>query len=108
MRKHVKNDVNICATTRYETAYDDEGVFGPGPETSNDPHFFLSRPSAGGTITDSGFAFQFHQIVEEVVPVSWFGVSKSMNLPSSGKSCFPYFLFPLNFHGKESSSNTTM
>ena len=107
MCKHVKNDVNICATTHYETAYDDEGEYGPGPETRSEPQFFC-RPSAGGTITESGFVFQFHQIVEEVVPVSWFGVSKSMNLLLWRKSCFPYFLFPLNFNGKECSSNTTM
>ena len=79
VRKHVKNDVNICATIHYETAYDDEGEYGPGPETSNDPQFFC-RPSAGGTITESGFVVQFHQIVEEGVPVSWFGASKRMNL----------------------------
>ena len=94
VRKHVKNDVSICATTHHETAYDEEGEYGPGPEKRSDLQFFC-RPSAGGTITENGFVVQFHQTVEEVVPVSWFGVSKSMNLPSSGKSCFPYFLFPL-------------
>ena len=40
VRKHVKNDVNICATTHYETAYDDEGEYGPGPETRSEPLFF--------------------------------------------------------------------
>ena len=49
-----------------------------------------------------------HQIVEEVVPVTWFGASKRMNLPLSGKSCIRYFLFPLYVNGKEYGSNTTM
>ena len=40
----------------------------------------LARAKVQASPTENEFVFQFHQIVDEVVPVSWFGASKRMNL----------------------------
>ena len=59
VRKHVKNDVNICATTHYETAYDDEGEYGPGPETRSEPQFFLQAKCRRGPSPRMGLSSNF-------------------------------------------------
>ena len=55
-------------------------IFHADPAQPKEKPTWKSPQGAGGTITENGFVFHFHQIVEEVVPVSWFGASKRMNL----------------------------
>ena len=52
-------------------------------------HNFFAGPVLAGPSPRMGLSSNFTKIVEEGVPVSWFGPSKSLNLQSSGRNCFP-------------------